>query len=50
MQEPGFDPCGKKITWRKKWQPTPVLLPREFHGQRSQAGYSTLGHKKVKHD
>ena len=24
----------------KKWQPTPVLLPGEFHGQRSQADYS----------
>ena len=21
--------------WRRKWQPTPVFLPREFHGQRS---------------
>ena len=20
-------------TWRRKWQPTPVFLPREFHGQ-----------------
>ena len=26
-------------------QPTPVLLPRESHGQRSLAGYSPLGHK-----
>ena len=24
----------------KKWQPTPVLLPGEFHGQRSRADYS----------
>ena len=24
----------------KKWQPTPVFLPREFHGQRSLVGYS----------
>ena len=27
------------------WQPTPVLLPGEFHGQRSLAGYSSHGHK-----
>ena len=27
------------------WQPTPVFLPGEFHGQRSQAGYSPSGHK-----
>ena len=25
---------------RRKWQPTPVFLPREFHGQRSLVGYS----------
>ena len=23
------------MTWRRKWQPTPVLLPRKSHGQRS---------------
>ena len=27
-----------------KWQPTPVFLPREFHGQRSLVGYSPWGH------
>ena len=30
---------------RRKWQPTPVLLPGESHGQRSLAGYSPHGHK-----
>ena len=25
---------------RRKWQPTPVLLPGKFHGQRSMVGYS----------
>jgi len=34
-----------KIPWRRKWQPTPVFLPEEFHGQRSLAGYSPWGHK-----
>ena len=24
-----------KIPWRKKWQPSPVFLPGEFHEQRS---------------
>ena len=28
------------IKWRRKWQPTPVVLPRKSHGQRSLAGYS----------
>ena len=36
----GFDPCVKKIPWRKEWQPTPVFLPGKFHGQRSLAGYT----------
>ena len=34
-----------KIPWRREWQPTPVFLPGEFHGQRSLAGYSPWGHK-----
>ena len=28
-----------------KWQPTPVFLPGESHGQRSLVGYSLRGHK-----
>ena len=27
------------INWRRKWQPTPVFLSGESHGQRSPAGY-----------
>ena len=26
--------------WRRAWQPTPVFLPGESHGQRSLGGYS----------
>ena len=29
-----------KIPWRRKWQPTPVFLSGESHGQKSLAGYS----------
>ena len=36
---------GWEITWRRKWQPTPVLLSGESHGQRSVVGYSPWGHK-----
>ena len=32
---PGFDPWAGKIPWRRKWQPTPVLLPWKSHGRRS---------------
>ena len=42
---PGFNPWIEKIHWRRKWQPTPVFLPGEFHGQRSLVGYSPWGHK-----
>jgi len=31
-----FDPWGGKIPWRWEWQPTTVILPGEFHAQRSQ--------------
>ena len=31
--------------WRRKWQPTPVLLPGESHGGRSLVGYSPWGRK-----
>ena len=36
-----------KIPWRRAWQPTPVLLPGDSHGQRSLAGYSPQGHKEL---
>ena len=35
-----FDPWVSKIPWRRAWQPTPVVLPGESHGQRSLADYS----------
>ena len=34
-----------KSPWRRKWQPNPVFLPAESHGQRSLGGYSPWGHK-----
>ena len=38
--ERGFDPWVGKTPWRRAWQPTPLLLHGESHGQRSLAGYS----------
>ena len=35
-----FYPWVRKIPRSRKWQPSPVFLPRKFHGQRSLAGYS----------
>ena len=42
-----FDPRVAKIPWRRKWQPTPVLLPGESSGQRSLVGYSPRGCKSL---
>ena len=34
-KRPGFDPWVGKFPWRRAWQPTPVFLPGESHGQSS---------------
>ena len=34
-----LDSWVRKICWRRAWQPTPVFLPGESHGQRSLVGY-----------
>ena len=41
----GFDLWVGKMPWRREWQPTPVFLPGESHGQRSLAGYTPWGRK-----
>ena len=33
--------------WKRKWQPTPVFLPGESHGQRSLVGYSPWDRKEL---
>ena len=42
-----FDPWVRKIPWKRAWQPTPVFLPGESHGQRSLTGYSPWGCKEL---
>ena len=44
-RRPRFDPWVGKIPWRRKWHPTPVLLPGKSHGRRSLVGYSPWGRK-----
>ena len=43
----GFDPRVGKIIWRRAWQPIPVFLPGESHGQRNLMGYSPWGHQEL---
>ena len=45
-----FNPWVAKISWRRKWQPSPVFLPVKSHGQSRVVGYSPQGHKRVRHD
>ena len=47
---PGLGPWVGKIPWSRKWLPTPVFLPGKSYGQRSLAGCSPWGHKRVEHD
>ena len=42
-----FKPWVGKIPWRRAWQPIPVFLPGECHGQRSLEGYYSDGHKEL---
>ena len=42
-------PIGN-IPWRRKWQSTPIFLPGKSHRQRSLAGYSPWGPKRVRCD
>jgi len=39
VDNPGFNPRVGEIPWKRKWQPTPVILPGKSHEQRSLAGY-----------
>ena len=53
MLETWFPSLGQeeeRIPWGRAWQPTPVLLPGESHGQRSLVGYSPWGRKGVRQD
>ena len=38
-----FNPWIGKISWRRKWQPTPVFLPGKSHGWRNLVGYIVHG-------
>ena len=48
-RKPGIDPCVRKIPWKREWQPTPVFLPEESHGQKSLAGLTSWG-RRVRQD
>ena len=41
----GLNPGSGRFPQRRKWHPTPVLLPGKSHGRRSVVGYSPWGCK-----
>ena len=45
MQGPVFDPWAGRIPWRRAWEPTPVFLLGESHGQTTLVGYSPWGYR-----
>ena len=47
---PRFDPWVAMILWRRKRQPTPVLLSGKFHGQGSLVGNSPWDRKESRHN
>ena len=42
-----LNPWVRKIPWRRAWQPIPVFLTGEFHGQKSLVGCSLWGCKEL---
>ena len=46
-QEIQVQTLGREDPWRRAWQPTPVFLPRESHGQRNLVGYSSWIRKEL---
>ena len=47
MQETQVGPLGQEDPLEKEWQLVPVFLPRESHGQRSLADWSSWGGKEL---
>ena len=41
--DPGSIPRLGRFPWRRKWQATPVLLPRKFHGWKEPGGLQSMG-------
>ena len=46
-RKPGFDSWVGRIPWKRKWQPSPVLLPGKSHGRRILVGCSPWGRKEL---
>ena len=47
MQENKVQSLGQEDPLEKEWQPNPVFLPGDSHGERSLVGYSPWGRKEL---
>ena len=45
-----FDPWIRKIPWRRKWQPTPVFLPRKSPWTEEPGGLQSMGLQRAEQD
>ena len=50
MQETWVQPLGWEDPWQRSWQPTPVFLLENPHGQRRLAGCCSKGSQRVGHE
>ena len=50
MQKTWVQSWVGKISWRRKWQPTPVSLPAKSHGWRNLVTLQSIGSQRVGHD
>ena len=50
MKETGFDPCVRKIPWRREWLATPVFLPGESPWTEEPGGLQSMGSHRVRHN
>ena len=49
--EPGSIPGLGRSPWRRKWHPTPVLLPGKSHGRTEEPGrLQSMGSQRVGHN
>ena len=50
MQRPRFNPWVGKIPWRRKWQPTPIILPGESPWTEEPGGLQFMGSQRFGHN
>ena len=50
VQETRFNPWVRKIPWRREWLPSLVILPQEFHEQKSLVAVQSMRSQRVGHD